>query len=246
MRGKIIMWNVDKGIIAADDKQHNFDIQIWRGDRAPQPDMTVELTLDEAGTPVGVVPVSDADLAKETIGRLGGKGSQTAKAILGTVGMGAVIGYAIFLIAGMFFSVMSGKGMLGGFSVSLADLLSGNSGLNALVGGGSAKGVFLLLLVTATVVVPHYWKHRAAPLAFAAPLLVTLYGLVPVLRAFSQQRAQIAQTKAMLGGLGGEDMSAFESPVGLGFGAYVVMAAAIFLAVVGVRRFLRAKKSSTL
>ncbi len=37
-----------------------------------------------------------------------------------------------------------------------------------------------MLLATATIAVPYFWKHRLAPLAFAVPLLVTAMAFWPL------------------------------------------------------------------
>lgn len=169
--------------------------------------------------------VDEAELAKEK------RAAMTGKDI--------AIAYGVFLVAALLFSVISGGGMID-ISITLADLLSGN--LSAMLGGGSGKGVFLVLLATATIAVPYFWKHRFAPLAFIVPLLFTLYAFWPIYRQHREQqqaREAMGEFGQMIGQVA-QQMSAnsgglFEN---IGFGAYVVFAAAAYLACKGVVRFL--------
>jgi hypothetical protein len=46
MQGIIIMWDGGKGIIAADNRQFNFNIDLWQGNVAPKPNMRVLLSTE--------------------------------------------------------------------------------------------------------------------------------------------------------------------------------------------------------
>jgi hypothetical protein len=100
-----------------------------------------------------------------------GAGGKYAKAIVESAGKDVAIGYGLFLIIAIFVSLISAEGPFQ-VKILLADLLSGDMARAAL-GGGNGKGLFLVLLATATIAVPYFWKHRLAPLAFVVPLLVT-------------------------------------------------------------------------
>jgi len=234
MRGTIIMWSGDKGVIAAADKRYDFNINQWQGSVAPAANMTVELQLSDSGALTSATPVSEADLAKEKLNQMGAQGSQLAQAVFANVGRDVAIAYGVFLIAALFMSVVGGGGMFGNISITLADLLSGNLGLSGLV-GGSGKGTFLVLVATATIAVPHYWKHKLAPLAFCVPLLFTLYAFYPIYQQYSQARAQAAQAGAFFGN---EAARNFDPGISLGLGAYAVLIAGAYLAFRGVMRYL--------
>lgn len=234
MRGTIIMWSADKGVIAAADQRYDFDINLWKGSVAPAANMTVELHVSESGALTGVAPVSEADLAKEKLNQMGAQGGKLAQAVIGDVGRDVAIAYGVFLVAALFMRVVTSGGMFGNVSITLADLLSGNMGLNGLVGGGSGKGTFLVLLATASIAVPHYWKHKLAPLALCLPLLFTLYAFHPVWQQYSQAKAQAAQAQAFFGNAARD----FDAGFSLGLGAYAVLLAGAYLAFRGVMRYL--------
>ncbi len=235
MRGTILMWSGDKGVIAAADKRHDFNINQWQGSVAPAANMTVELQLSDSGALTSVAPVSEADLAKEKLNQMSAQGSKVAQAVLGDVGRDVAIAYGVFLIAALFMSVVGGGGMFGNISITLADLLSGNLGLSGLMGGGSGKGTFLVLIATATIAVTHYWKHKLAPLSFCVPLVFTLYAFYPVYQQYSQARAQAAQAGAFFGDMASKSM---DTGFSLGLGAYAVLIAGAYLAFRGVTRYL--------
>jgi len=235
MRGTIIMWSGDKGVIAAADKRYDFTINQWQGSTAPAANMTVELQVSDSGALTSATPVSEGDLAKEKLNQMGAQGSKVAQAVFADVGRDVAIAYGVFLIAALFMSVVGSGGMFGNINITLADLLSGNLGLSGIVGSGSGKGTFLVLIATATIAVPHYWKHKLAPLALCVPLLFTLYAFYPVYQQYSQAKAQAAQAGAFFGG---EMAKNFDSGISLGLGAYVVLIAGAYLAFRGVMRYL--------
>lgn len=235
MRGTIIMWSGDKGVVTAGGQRYDFGINEWQGTTAPAANMTVEITVTD-GKATGVTPINEADLAKEKMAALTGQGGKVAQEIFANVGKDVAIAYGVFLVAGLFLSVISSGGMLG-LELKLTNLLSSNMGIT-----GTGQGVFLVLLGTATIAVPHFWKHKFAPLAFVVPLLLVLKALWPLYQQhreaqqamkamgeFGQMMGQMA--REMTGNSGG----IFEN---LGFGAYILFAAAIFLAFKGIVRFL--------
>lgn len=162
--------------------------------------------------------------------------------IFANVGMDIAIAYAVFFALALFVSLVSTSGIVAN-SVTLADLLSGHAGLAALT-GSSGKGTLLVLVATATIAVPHFWPHRLAPLAFAAPLFFTLYGFWPL---YQEQRAQREAMEAMgefgrvMGEMAEEMAGSVGGPLdGVGIGAYVLFATVIYLAVRGgMRAFAR-------
>ncbi len=238
MRGTIIMWSGDKGVVAASGQRYDFDINHWQGTTAPAANMTVEVATSD-GKLTALTPVDEADLAKEKLAAITGEGSKYARAIFENVGKDVAIAYGVFLILALVVSLISA----GGFdddSITLADLLSGKLARAAL-GGGSGKGTLLVLVATATMAVPYLWKHRFAPCAFAAPLLFTIIGFWPL---YKQHRAQQEAIEAMgdfgqMMGQMAEQMVGASGPFdSLGVGAYLLFATVTYLAFKGVMRFL--------
>jgi hypothetical protein len=238
MRGTIIMWSGDKGVVTAAGQRYDFDIDHWQANVAPASNMTVELTVAD-GKLASVTPVNEAALAKEKLTAMTGEGSKYAKAIFENVGKDVAIGYGLFFIIAIFVSLISVEGPFQ-IKIMLTDLLSGDMARAAL-GGGNGKGLFLVLLATATIAVPYFWKHKLAPLAFVVPLLFTFVGFWPV---YKQHRAQQEAIDAMgeLGQMMGqmsEQMGANYGPFdNLGIGAWLLFATVIFLALKGVMRYL--------
>ena len=238
MRGTIILWAGDHGIVAAGGKRYEFDIDHWNGAVAPATNMTVDVTIDD-GELATLSPVSEADLARETLAAMTGEGSRYAKAIFADVGKYVAIGYGAFLFIALFVSLVSTEGPVD-VSVTLADLLSGDIARAAL-GGGSGRGVLLVLLATATIGVPYFWKHRLAPLAFAVPLLFTGLALWPLYREHRRQQealeamGEFGEAMSRMAEQMGAQTSAFDA---IGIGTWLLVATAIFLAFKGVVRYL--------
>ena len=158
-----------------------------------------------------------------------------AKAGFDSVGNDVAIAYGVFLIAALFLNFVSAGGVLG-VNLPLTSLLSGGMGVM-----GEGRGIFLVLLASATIAVPIFWKNKFAPLAFTVPLFFTIMALWPL---YGQHREQ-QQAMAALGEFGplfGEMAEQMGSGGGLldsfGLGAWAVIASALYLAVRGVMKFL--------
>ena len=161
------------------------------------------------------------------------------QAFLAAVGADVAIGYGLFFLIAIFVSLVSAEGPFQ-VKIMLTDLLSGDMARAAL-GGGNNKGLFLVLLATATIGVPYFWKHKLAPLTFVVPLLFTFMGLWPL---YKQHRAHQEAIEAMgefgpMMGQMGSEMGAGSGPFdGLGIGAWLLFAAVTYLAFKGVMRCL--------
>ncbi len=234
MRGTILMWSGDKGVVSAEGQRYDFGINEWHGNTAPAANLTVDVVVTN-GRLSSVTPVNEADLAKEKMAAMTGKGGEMAKAVYANVGKDVAIAYGVFLVAALFLSVLSAGGMIG-ISLKLTNLLSDNMGMM-----GNGKGTFLVLLATATIAVPYFWKHKFAPLAFFGPALVTLMGFYPLWEQHRQAKAQMdamGEFGQMMGQMA-QQMGAGPTGMGsLGIGAWVIFAACAYLGFKGVMRFL--------
>lgn len=225
MRGTVILWRDDKGVVAAGGQRYDFDINHWNGTVAPAPNMTVDLATAD-GKLTGLTPVNEVDRSY-------------ARAIFADVGKDVAIGYGVFLLVGLFVSLVATNGFID-VKVTLADLLSGDMAREAL-GGGSGRGLLLVLFATATIAVPYVWKHRLAPLAFAVPLLITARALWPLYEQHQQQQealramGELGQAMSGMAGQMGAETSAFDV---IGIGAWLLVATVIFLAFKGIARCL--------
>jgi len=158
-----------------------------------------------------------------------------AKAGFDSVGKDVAIAYGVFLIAALFLNFVSAGGVIG-VNLRLTSLLSGSMGVM-----GEGRGIFLVLLASATIAVPLLWKNKFAPLAFTLPLIFTIIGLRPL---YGQHREQ-QQAMAAMGEFGPlfEEMAEQMGGGGglldsLGLGAWAVIASALYLAIRGVMKFL--------
>ena len=230
MRGTILMWSGDKGVVSAEGQRYDFGINEWKGNTAPAANLTVDVEVTN-GRLSSVMPVNEADLAKEKMAAMTGKGSEVAKAVYANVGKDVAIAYGVFLFAALFLSVI-GANMLG-LSLKLTNLLSDNMGMM-----GNGKGTFLVLLATATIAVPYFWKHKFAPLAFLGPALATIMAFWPLWQQHHQQQKQM-EAMGELGQALGQMAQQMGGGIGdLGIGAWVIIAASAYLAFKGVMRFL--------
>lgn len=263
MRGKIIQYNGadGSGTLVADGKQYPFVLAAWRGKNAPVVNKTVETTLD-GDTISAITAVGDDVLLKEKAAELGGKfgasfskmrasipasggaaagvaaapasgvspgapangstpnGAITVNSIIERYGKLMLGAYVLFLLGTLAFNTISISMMGASMGRSLFDIASLMSQFGA--GGGMIK--VLLLLGYASIAVPLFWRDRRAWLALVIPLLAVLWAIFSALHTLNS-----------LGNGIGQGMS---DAFSLGFGFYLSLAAAIVLAVLGVKRSL--------
>lgn len=253
MRGKILQYNGTdgSGVIVADGQQYRFDIAIWKGNAAPAVGKTVELSLSD-GVLGSVIPVADDVILKEKAAELKDKfgglmgglsaglakggdgttagapsaGATSASGILAFYGRNLLIAYVAFLLGTLAFNAIS----ITFFGASQGKPLYDLATLLSQMGG--AGGVKLLLLLGyASIAVPYFWRVRRGWLALGLPLLAVLWALWSGVHAVS----------GMSGGFGGgNDGPGFFDLFSFGFGFYLSLAAALYLAVTGFKRFLLA------
>lgn len=186
MRGKIVHYSAEAGtgVVFADGRQFDFSIRHWRHERAPQLNRSVELTFD-GDTLTALAPVGEDVLLKEKAAALkeklggarqlmgsagqliGSNGGELGRRMLATVGLPVLVGYAVFLVGSVWFQRQ----------MSAITLL----------GWGS---VLLLLLAYASLLAPVFLPERRAPLAWLAPLAVTMVLALSVWISFPSQGEQ--------------------------------------------------------
>jgi hypothetical protein len=266
MRGNIIQYNGadGSGTIVADGKQYPFVLAVWRGDSAPTVNKTVEITFD-GNTISAISAVGDDVLLKEKAAEFGGKvgaswnklrasipasGGATAAAgaapaadaatrtatndtppgnaftlntILERYGKLMLGAWVLFLLGTLAFNAVSMSMMGGSMGKSMFDIASLMSLMGA-DGGGMVK--VLLLLGYASIALPLIWRDRRAWSALVIPLLAVLWAVFSTMHTLD----------SIGGRFGGEMADLFN----LGFGFYLSLAAAIVLAVLGIKRSLSA------
>lgn len=249
MRGTIIMWSGERGVVAASGARYEFDISLWQGACAPRTDMSVEMSV-ENGVLSFLRPVSEQDLAQEMLKQKMGKAAEIGQAVLRTVGNRVAIAYGVFAISALFLDFVSVHGLVAAASYSLSDTIS-------VLSGGGSGGMLLVLLALATIVVPYFLKHKYAVLSLCLPLVVTLYGGFKyyqlsstvnsqIEKMNSAVNSQIEQLGSMLGNAshaaGAMKGAAVSLPYSLGIGAYLAFAAAAFIAFFGIKGYLVAMR----
>ena len=167
-----------------------------------------------------------------------GDAGKRAKALFETFGIDVAVAYAIFFFIAVFVSVISTNGFMD-IRLTLANLLDGDMA-HAAIGGMSGKGIFLVLLTTATITVPYFWRHKLASLAYAVPLLVTFYGFWPLYEQHNAEREAI-EALGELAQMTGQSAEQLGASAGgpfdnLGIGAWVLIATVLYLAIRGVAR----------
>lgn len=245
MQARVIMWNGERGVVAASGQRHEFDIQQWIGDFSPKSDMDVVLAFED-GNLKSITPIEVATPAAQNAGGSANNFVEMAKNIVSSVGKDVAIAYGAFFIFAFFVGMVKVSAMMVPISLPLVTILNGITSMSS---GQAGFGTLLGLLAVGTVVAPYFWKHKLAPLTLCAPILLTLYAYLQIYLAYANTKEQLAQVQTqmannpyagMMAGAMEQAYSAFKFQIA--FGAYVTTAIAAYIAYKGVDRYLKSGK----
>lgn len=182
------------------------------------------------------------------------KGMPVVKRYVGLIGVPTLAAIAAVLLGWFFFAAVSidflGQGQSATFYDYLGVLNNPENGLAALEGRSADAGFYGFLAIVAVFapLLPHFFKSRRLWLAYCAPgawmVLAGVIGWWKIRSAMSEATSAAGNFGGFGGGGGGElsnmarqFMNELWNAISIGFGAYLAAAAAIYLAVVGIRRY---------
>jgi hypothetical protein len=262
-RGKILRdTNAGEGIIFVNGVQKIFTLEKhWRSGEAPKVGQAVEVTLNAEGNIDSVVLVDESQLAKEqaqkALEAAKARGREGANALVAMVGVPTLVAIGLLTISWFFLSTItiqltasSSEG------VTFWDLLKVvNNGIGLQMLGGlnnSGTGFYGFLAIAALLapLVPHFYQHKYSPLGYVAPLA---YQVILVASAYFNFKNQFSKTADMSGSLFGaqgaeyarkmadEMITQAMNAIHLGAGFYLALIISVYLALIGIKKFLAAK-----
>lgn len=260
VRGKILRdTNAGDGVVFVNGEQKTFTLEShWRSDEPPRVGAVVDVTLDAEGQVALLSRVDEAQIIKEqtekALGVAKERGSKAFGLLLSQVGAPTLVAIVLLAVAWLFMSAINVQ-IAADFkaSVTFYDILkvvNSGRGLEAFQAAQSAgAGIYGFLMFAALLVplVPHFHSNKFLNLAYCAPLV---YILVIVFGVYFNIRSQISQARGLASGFGGAQGAAFAEQmlsemmsmalkaVSFGIGFYVAVAVALYLASIGVKKFL--------
>lgn len=251
-RGKVLRdTNNGKGLISAAGTQYEFSLEsCWKSDASPKVGMVVEFELNAEGNISSATSVPENQLAKEQAELVMQAAKEKGMAVLSSasarVGTSVLIAWGALAIAWFFLNMVnismftnSSQGFTFWNYLSMA-----NNGFEG--GSHGDKGIFALLAILALLgpAISQFWKDSKSHLGNCLPLALML-GMA--LTAYITFQSQMSAAQQMLGG--NKSLENFASgmlaevmkSVHIGMGGYVAVAASLYLAFVGMKRFLVAK-----
>lgn len=258
-RGRVLRdTSTGEGLVFVDGAQHPFKLEgMWRSEYAPKVNMVVDVEFDDQGNLISLRNIGGGTMAgeqasqaldaagvaaKKMAAEFQAKGLPVLQEWAQRVGYPTLAAFVLLVIAWFWMPVVSVKmGILGGGSITFYESLKLlNSGGLAFGGGGAGFYGFLVFIALLAVWLPQVWKDRRAGFGMMLPLaLMVLVFLIAWLKASSQ----MSEAEDAMGGLAGNpeyqqmakqmaDQARKEmwKAVSFGFGLYVALAAAGYLA----------------
>ncbi len=252
VRGTVIkVPDTTPGLLILNGNQRQFMLEgVWKSSVAPEPNMTVEVELDDADTITAIVAVDSAQLARERFNELSGKigakiGDLTKRpgndglkiaqeflrklaARMGVVALGATVlmWVALFFLPGYKFDL----GFVGSQSYSLWEFI----GLNLTLSGGiEISHGFWGLIGFLSILAPFVTPFIPDPRAKFANLLPLVYFITSIFA----ERSSLAKVLQVPGvpdaGLGAS----------MQIGTYLVLGASLVLAAMVLKSSASARQS---
>ncbi|XYJ10890.1 hypothetical protein ACSUZJ_02600 [Telluria sp. B2] len=251
VRGKILRdTQAGPGLLAVDGSKIPFTLEEhWTGNTPPQTGGAVDIGFDELGqlrtvNPVGVGK-EELEIAGELARQALGKGAPVLRASVQKIGTPVLVAMAIIAIGWIWLPAVTVQIMAGmAQSATMFDVLrmvNAGASLQDFGRDGSA-GIYglLCILAMAAPALPALWKHRLAPLGYFAPLAflaAVALGIYVKMNAMASAASEQMRSfgGSQMGDVIGAMMKQVMQAVSVGFGAYVSLIAALYLAWIGLR-----------
>jgi hypothetical protein len=194
----------------------------------------------------GVAAKQAGEVAKQAAAEFQAKGLPVLKAYAQLIGIPTLVAMALILIGWFFFSAVSVEFLGDKVSATFYDFMrvlnNPQNGLATIAGqrsSGAGFYGFLCIVALFAPLIPHVIKRRETWLAYCAP---AAWMVLALLIGYWKVSSGIAEAQRQFGGFGGggvarEFMSEALNAVSIGFGAYLSVAAAAYLAYVGVKHY---------
>jgi hypothetical protein len=197
----------------------------------------------------GVAAKQAGEVAKQAAAEFRAKGLPVLAAYARIVGVKTLVAMALVLLGWFFLSIASVDFLGDKISATFYDLMRvlnhPQNGMATIAGqahSGAGFYGFLTIVALLSPLVPHVIKTRATWLAYCAPaawmVLAALIGYLKVHSSISEAQRQLGSFGgAQFGGMARGFMREALNALSIGLGAYLAIAAAVYLAYVGVRRY---------
>lgn len=237
MKGRILTWTGEKGIITSEGQRFNFTIDQWLSDVAPKPDMQVKISVINNEL-VDAQLFSDQEIIHEHVEKFRNSGAKVLTGFSGEVGKSILIAYAAFAVGAFFFNTFSGSGLMAALSINLPKTFGPLRAIDT-----SGSGVLLTLAALGSIALPLFWKVKHSYLGWALPLVVTICGMLNFYSSYKSAKDSISSvSSSFLGNAFGNQVSEMADQMGglyPGFGAVLCLGAGLFLSLEGVKRYKR-------
>lgn len=233
MRGIILRFDGQEGLVSCQGTQYPFALDHWKSDKPPAVGQAVEFQLTD-GTISNLHLVETAQVAQEKAKVYLGYAQQFGQATYQQAGKSVTIAYALFALLALFADTIRNvpvtlPGLINGLSWSTLYRSDVNSGF----------GFFLVLLAILSIAVPTFWNHRAAPLAYCVPLVAEVIGLYNLFDAINE----ISSFAGAIDQRMGNDIRAHAFDA-ITLWSWLTLFVVLYLAYVGFRRYRQGMPSA--
>lgn len=231
-RGTILAYDgaTGKGIVSASGEKFPFDIAQWSSDHVPKVGAAVDVARgDDGGVTITPVAAAADMVSKINVAAVTGFIQRDAKEMAVKVGLPVIAAYLVFFFGSIIFKMGELK------FVNFGQVIVLDATYFQIIGfSGFLRLLFILSLLS--IAVPYFWKDSRAWLAYIMPLVVLI--LSPMFAGSSRLEPHLNElAREKVGSAASYLLKTEPTSAGFSFGFYLMIAAAIYLAWLGFRRF---------
>lgn len=258
-RGRVIVYQPDgKGTVTVSGAMLAFDTaRHWRSPNAPKVNDAVDVELNADGNLQSVTLVPLQKVAQEHAGRVSALGQAKGREIWAdakaSLGLPVLVALMVLVVAAFVLNTIN-INIYGEVSLSYWQLLGLNSSTIESMGesgGGLTLARFLFLLCVLACVATRFIRKPLASLGKCLPLV---FILVHTIISYVQVSNGLNEAGKMARSFGGSQAASMSRKMAdqmltqlmeafsLGFGLYLLLGAAVVLAILGMREWRRAAR----
>jgi hypothetical protein len=258
MRGKVLKdTNAGDGIVFVNEGQRPFSLQQhWKSATPPKIGGVVDVEFNAAGDLIAVSVVDETTLAKEqalkTLNVMGEYGKEGANVLLARVSPSVLGSLVVLAIAWIFLSAVN-VNISKGFAASatfyeILKLVNQGGEMSSLANIYGSAGIygFLMWVCLFAPLATHFHENKNLPLTYCAPLVFMASICISIYFTVQNQISNAsAMSRQILGNMVDklitEQINMAMKAISFGFGFYLSFIVAIYLAAIGIKKYLANK-----
>jgi hypothetical protein len=255
-RGKVLRdTSSGPGLLIIDGNQYLFSLDgVWRSSDPPKAGTQVIVEFAPDSTIASIIPIPESQIAKEqaeaVMKAAKERGGVVITAAVAKFGLPLLTATGLLMVGWFFLNAMTVQALFGKETFTFWQVLgfvNGGNSMESILQGRTAASTgfygFLAFVALAGPFLSYFWKDKRAALGGVLPLAFMLFIAVMVRSTIQSVMGGVAD--GPLAAVQRQAQEEMMKAISIGFGAYSSALVSLYLAAVGLKKFLVAKTART-